>query len=340
MNKLGIDISSYQSNMNLTKAKNEGVEFAILRAGFTGWGTGTNYNKDSSFENFYSKCKDFNIPVGAYWYSCADSYQKGVNEANYMYNNCLKGKQFEYPIYIDVEDSHWQAKTKRGTTEAIKGFCETLEKLGFYVGIYANTNWFKNYIYTDELKAYDKWVASWGSNRPSYPEGGMWQFGGETNKLRSNKIAGMTCDQDYTYKDYPTIIKNAGLNGFNKQKVETVEKPVENSDVSQKTNVTYTVKSGDTLSGIASKYGTTYQELARINNISNPNLIYPGQVIKINSSSQSNSTVNKPQTYTVKSGDTLSGIASKYGTTYQKLAKINNISNPNLIYPGQVLKVE
>ena len=98
---------------------------------------------------------------------------------------------------------------------------------------------------------------------------------------------------------------------------------------------TYTVQAGDTLSGIASKHGTTYQELARINNIANPNVIYPGQVIKINGG-----TVEK--IYTVKSGDTLSGIANKYGTTWQNIYNNNRDiigSNPNLIKPGQVLKI-
>ena len=97
----------------------------------------------------------------------------------------------------------------------------------------------------------------------------------------------------------------------------------------------YIVKSGDTLSGIASKYGTTYQKLARINNIANPNVIYPGQVIKINGG-----TVEK--IYTVKSGDTLSGIANSYGTTWQNIYNNNRDiigSNPNLIKPGQILKV-
>ena len=111
-------------------------------------------------------------------------------------------------------------------------------------------------------------------------------------------------------------------------------KPTQSTDV-DKTSTTYTVKAGDTLSGIASKYGTTYQELARINNIANPNVIYPGQVIKIN-----RGTVEK--TYTVKSGDTLSGIASKYGTTWQKLYEKNKSvigNDPNLIKPGQVLKI-
>lgn len=103
---------------------------------------------------------------------------------------------------------------------------------------------------------------------------------------------------------------------------------------------TYTVKAGDTLGGIASRYGTTYQELARINNISDPNKIYPGQVLKLSGNVAPPATVPATSaTYTVKQGDTLSGIAAKFGTTYQELARINNIADPNVIRVGQVLKV-
>lgn len=113
--------------------------------------------------------------------------------------------------------------------------------------------------------------------------------------------------------------------------VGTSEEQATNGD---KTAITYTVQAGDTLSEIAMKYGTTYQELARINNIANPDLIYVGQVIKINGTAET--------TYTVKSGDTLSGIANKYGTTWQKLYEKNKSvigNDPNLIKPGQVLKI-
>lgn len=217
MQLFGIDISSWQRGINLSQAKTQGVKFAILRCGFTGSSNGISKGIDNSFETFYKQCKSLNIPVGCYWYSRANTYEKGVNEAKFMYENCLKNKQFEYPIYIDVEDNIYQKKNKKGTTEAIIGFCEYLEKLGYYVGIYANVDWFKNYIDTDKLKAYDKWIASWGTKRPSYPEGDLWQFGGETNKIRTNKVAGKVCDQDYSYKDYPTIMKTKGFNGFKKQ---------------------------------------------------------------------------------------------------------------------------
>jgi LysM repeat protein len=102
----------------------------------------------------------------------------------------------------------------------------------------------------------------------------------------------------------------------------------------------YTVRKGDTLSGIASRYGTTYQKIAADNGIANPNLIYPGQVLKIYPAGGGSSSGGSTKTYTVKKGDTLSGIAAKFGTTYQKIAKDNNIANPNLIYPGQVLVIK
>lgn len=98
---------------------------------------------------------------------------------------------------------------------------------------------------------------------------------------------------------------------------------------------TYTVRAGDTLSSIASRYGTTTSALAQANGISNVNLIYVGQTIKFSSTS----TATTSRTYTVRYGDTLSGIASRYGTSTSALASINGISNPNWIYPGQVLKL-
>lgn len=262
--KFGIDISSYQKNINLEKAKSEGIQFAILRAGFTGYGTGVSKNKDSAFESLYSKCKALGIPVGAYWYSCATTYDNGRAEAQFLYENCLKNKQFEYPIYIDVEDTRHQLKAgKTAITSAIKGFCEFIESKGFYVGIYANSSWFKNHIDTEELVKYDKWIAYWNDGRPSKPLHGMWQFGGEINTKRSNKIAGIVCDQNYAYYDYPDIIKRAKLNGFDEKLI------------------TYTVKKGDTLSKIAEKFNSTYKKIASDNNLANANLIYPGQELVI-----------------------------------------------------------
>lgn len=106
--------------------------------------------------------------------------------------------------------------------------------------------------------------------------------------------------------------------------------------------VFYTVQSGDTLSEIANRYGTTVQELVDINNITNPNLIYPGETIRVTT----NSTVHGSETrgtgsivYTVQRGNTLSQIANAYGVTVSHIVEINNITNPNLIYPGEKLRI-
>lgn len=102
----------------------------------------------------------------------------------------------------------------------------------------------------------------------------------------------------------------------------------------QPSGTTYIVQPGDTLSGIASMYGTTYQSLAAINNIPDANKIYPGQEICIDGTAPTSD-----EYYTIQQGDTLSGIAVKFGTTWQRLAEINSISDPDLIYPGNTIRV-
>lgn len=221
----GLDISSYQKGISMTAIKNAGMKFLILRAGFTGWGTGVSYNKDSCFETFYKQAKEKGIGVGAYWYSCANTKEKGINEAKYMYENCLKGKQFEYPIYIDVEEVRWQSNNKKGVTDAIIGFCEYLEDKGYWVGIYASDiSGFKDKMDISRLKAYDKWVARYGS-KPKYVKNyEMWQ------SSSSGRIKGYNgnLDTNEAYVDYPTVIKNKGKNGFVEQtttKTTTTSKP-------------------------------------------------------------------------------------------------------------------
>lgn len=126
----------------------------------------------------------------------------------------------------------------------------------------------------------------------------------------------------------------AGINSWiNKADVEIIS--VSSAPIQSPAANTYTVQSGDTLSSIAAKFGTSYQTLASLNGISNPNLIYVGQVLQVNGSA-SNSSVY----YTVRAGDNLSAIASRYGTSYQSIAALNGLANPNLIYAGQTLKIK
>jgi LysM repeat protein len=106
------------------------------------------------------------------------------------------------------------------------------------------------------------------------------------------------------------------------------------------TSNTYTVQSGDSLSKIAQKFNTTIDKLVSLNNIKNRNFISIGQVLKINGSVSSPSpVVTQTGSYIVRSGDTLSGIAKRYGTTTSTLASINELKNPNVLRIGQVLKL-
>ena len=215
MQKFGIDISKWQKGFNFDKALAEGVEFIILRGAYS-------TSKDTCFEDFYKKCKAKCIPVGVYHYTMAKTVDEAKKEADAMLK-ILAGKQFEYPIYLDVEDKTQKALGKDLLTAIIDTYCSTLEKAGYYVGIYSTYLYLRDYTHIDRLDKYDKWIAQWSTRCTCKKPFGMWQFGGETNKIRTNKVAGVTCDQNYAYKDYPAIIKNSGLNGFHKAGTKTVD---------------------------------------------------------------------------------------------------------------------
>ena len=207
MPKFGIDISKWQKGFNFDKAVAEGVEFVILRGAY-------HMSKDVCFEEFYEACKARSLPVGVYLYSMAKNVAEARAEAESLIENVLKGKRFEYPIYMDVEDKTQLILGKDLLTDIVVAFCETLENAGYFVGIYSSKSFFASYMDEERLKHFDKWVAQW-SKECTYSGGvGLWQFGGETNVLRSNKVAGVVCDQDYAYKDYPDLIKRGGLNGY------------------------------------------------------------------------------------------------------------------------------
>ena len=239
--KFGIDISTYQNGINLENAKKEGIEFVIIRGSFTG-SANKSFAKDDRFEEHYRNAKKIGLGVGVYHYSRATNYEEGKKEAEFLYNNCLKGKKFEYPIYIDMEGDG----DKNGDyNEAAKGFCDYIESKNGYAGIYCNLYWANNKIdYKNLSKDYDFWLAYWGKEQPkrsNYGNYGMWQFGGSTNLIRSNIIANMICDQDYAYKNYPEIMNNMNLNNFEEKIGNDTENKNDNTvnngdDVDKKTN--------------------------------------------------------------------------------------------------------
>lgn len=317
----GLDLSQYQKGLSLSSVKNAGYSFVILRGGYTGYGVNRSKVKDSCFEDFYKQAKNIGMPVGVYWYSCANNAAFGKSEAEFLYNNCLKGKQFEYPIYIDVEEVRWQAKDRKGVTDAIIAFCEYLENLGYYVGIYASLDWFSNRIETKRLNEYTKWVAAWRSSKPkfSFSNFDLWQ------NSDNGKVAGKTVDTNVAYVDFPKIIKAAGLNGFKKtESSKPVEKPV-----AKKKSVDEIAKEV-----IAGKWGNGDERKAALKKAGYDYAAVQKRVNELLAKDK------KPTTYTVKKGDTLTAIAKQFGTTVNKLKELNKLASANLIKVGQKLKIK
>ena len=277
----GVDISKYQAKLTIVQIKEAGYEFAIIRGGYSTNGAIRLKKVDSAFEKFYSQAKAIGFPVGCYWYSTAKTMAEGEAEAKFFYKNCLQGKQFEMPIYIDVEDNNWQSRDKKGVTDAIVAFCEYLEERGYYAGVYASLSWFNSKIDVSRLKNYTKWVAKWVLNANSKPTVSfsafdLWQY------TDNGRIAGQTVDVDQAYIDFPSVIKKAGKNGFidgstSKPQETAPQKQSEQSNVAR----IHVVKAGETLSGIALKYKTTVDSLVKKNGIKDKNKIYVGQRLKI-----------------------------------------------------------
>ena len=199
----GIDISCYQGKPDFSKVKNS-VDFVILQAGFGRYTS----QKDSEFERSYSECKKNGIPVGVYWYSYAKSTAEALAEANACIE-VIKGKQFEFPIYYDLEEN-LAAMGQALVSSIATTFCNALEKAGYYAGIYISRSPAQLYLTKEVAQKYALWLAEYNSKCNYDGNYGMWQYS-STGKV--NGVSG-DVDMDYCYVDYPTIIKNAGLNGY------------------------------------------------------------------------------------------------------------------------------
>ena len=330
----GIDVSHYQGNIDWETVAKTGIDFAFIKAG----GSEDGLYTESMFEKNYAGAKAAGLNVGAYYFpgSKFTSEEAGVADAE-RFLKIIEGKTFEMPVAIDLEGT--KPEDKDGATIATIAFCKVIEAAGYYVMIYGGDIFsFNDRLNLGELDEFDKWVARYGSEPQYVKEYGIWQYS-STDYI--DGITENTVDKDVAYKNYPEIIKNAGLNGFSS---EAVDEPEDESDaiepdVTPVDTKTYLVMVGDTLSGIAARFGTTVDSLVALNNIENPDLIYPGQELTIVSDSSSDDE-NNEIIYQVRPGDTLSEIAARYNTTVGRLAEVNGIDNPDLIYPNTILTIK
>lgn len=202
----GVDVSAWQKDIDWHKVKRAGIQFAIVKAG----GSDAGYYTDKYFLKNIIGASQEGINVGAYYFvgKHCKSAAAGLEDAKRFYE-IIKVGVYGYPVYIDFEAP--DSSNKQGNTDACKAFCEYLEGLGYYVGIYASDiSGFKDRLIMSQLNAYDKWVARYGSE-PKYAKSwGIWQYSS------SGIVDGIKerVDVNYSKIDYPGIIKTHHLNGF------------------------------------------------------------------------------------------------------------------------------
>ena len=315
----GIDVSSWQGNINFAQVKNAGIDIVYIKSS-----EGVSYI-DPYFERNYQNAKANGLKVGFYHYVTARTVEEARNQANF-FAKVISGKEPDCKLAMDFES--FGSLSVNQINEISKVFLETLQNAtNKEVLIYSNSYTART-ILSSDLAIYPLWVANYGVSEPGGNDKWNtwvgWQY---TSTGRVSGISG-NVDRD-KFTDGVLLSDNSPIP--TPDSPSTPEEPIENG------TIIYTVKSGDTLSKIAREYGTTVNNIVSLNpSITNPNLIYPGEqfTISINNNTSSSSLV-----YTVVKGDTLSEIAVRYDTTVSKLVIDNNISNPNLIYPGQRLVI-
>ena len=273
----GIDLSKHNGTIDFKKLKAcKKVDYAILRAGFGK----VISQKDSKFEEYYAGCKQNNIPVGAYWYSYAATVQDAIKEAETCYQ-CVKGKQFEFPIYFDIEDKCQIKLNKETCTAIVEAFCTALEKLGYWCGVYSMDSFFVSNLYPNVQEKYACWVARVENVQPTYCKTyGMWQY---SWKGKFDGIQNET-DCNYCYADYPTLIKKTGKNGYQKNVTSsntnvtnsniynvpaniTLEKPYTKNVITTYQNISKVVSNHFNVTEFSSKNGNTvYSDKVKIHN--------------------------------------------------------------------------
>lgn len=305
----GIDVSEHNGIINWDIVKSK-IDFAILKLGNIG--DNKKFWTDPKFERNYNECKRLGIPIGLYVY-CYSNELGNAEQAAKNVIEYLKGKSLELPVYIDMEDKEIAPEGKNKLTHIAVTFNTLVEKAGFWAGVYANKNWFNNYLDKAILsEKYTCWVAQYASKCDLNMKNiDIWQ-NSSTGKIEGIPGNNGNVDTNYMYRDLIAEINGSKLKS-------NVKKETQNT-------VSIVDLANDVIKG---KYGDG--EARRINLGS----LYDEVQAKVNEILG----YKKETIYVVQPGDILSKIAAKFGTTYQEIAAKNGIANPNLIYPNQKLKI-
>lgn len=210
----GVDISKWSDAVNFEALKAAGIDFVIIRVG-------AHTNKDPKFEDYYKAAKAAGLDVGAYFFTYAESVGDAIRDA-YNVVEWIKGKQFEYPIFFDVENDpneEYYPSTfdEELITNMSHAFMSTLLSCGYYPGLYTNLNFLTEVFDNDRvLSTYDIWFARYQTVTDELildysDDYSMWQYAGDVYEFTG--VSG-ACDLNYAFKDYPAIMQKYGFNGY------------------------------------------------------------------------------------------------------------------------------
>ena len=342
----GIDVSSHNGNIDWGKVKLQ-IDFAIIRLGY---GDNVERQDDSYFIKNVNGCINNNIPFGVYIYSYAlnlggsESIQSEVDHTKKMLSKISKKP---FCVYIDMEDDSTIKLGKTMLTNFALEFCKQIKNAGYKAGVYANENWFRNYLQVSTIASfgYSIWCAKYSENKPNITSNyDIWQYSstGRINGINGNvdmnymynNIIGNQSTSEKTIDELAReVIAGKYGNGEARKKAlgdkyNQVQERVNQLLKQPKKSVEEIAKEV-----IAGKWGNGNDRKTRL---INAGYNYNEVQNKVNSLLNSNNKVY----YTIKSGDNLSSIAKKYGTTVSQIVSWNNIKNPNLIYPNQKIRVK
>lgn len=311
----GIDVSQWQGNINFEAVKEDNVQLVYIKAS-----EGIDLT-DPYFSRNAKNAREAGLFVGYYHYLTARSASAARQEA-YHFVSVINGYACEGKPVMDIEDLAGLSQTEINVIA--QAFLEGVQTFSNKTpALYADAS--NASLFYETLASWPLWIAQYGVSEPdtNNPWGRWsgWQY------TDSGNVAGIQGNVD---RD---IFRNEMLDTSSAVIARQGRRPDRGY-----TDIDYTVAVGDTLIGIADKYHVTLNDILAINDIPDPNLIYPGQIIKIRIHDDRRQ-ADTYRIYVVKPGDTLSGIASRYHTTVAALARINRISDPNLIYPGQIIKI-
>lgn len=212
----GVDISEFNGNVDMNQLKKQGYDFVIIRLGY---GSDQTDQDDSMFETNVKKAEAAGLDWGAYIYSYALTVNEAKSEANHTLR-MLRGKQPTMPIAFDWEDDNYKQRygmpSNATVREIARTYVNTIYNAGYYPMIYTGYYWLKGAFDDDTLFEHcDIWLAQWSTKYDYHDRPlGMWQYGGETNYIESPTISGLSgiFDKNYSYKNYPMIIKAYGYN--------------------------------------------------------------------------------------------------------------------------------